>query len=180
MTDSDADGPGTESGAAADEGEPETDADRGGLEADADPEAERPGARENGDFFPDGTFNDWVGLRVEAYDDGEVVLAVDYAEFKRNPGDVMHGGVTATLVDVAGGVAIGSTFEDHEDRPFMATTNLDINYLRPITDTAYATAAVVRVGSSAAIAQVDVESTAPDGERKQVAIGTVTYSVASQ
>jgi len=92
----------------------------------------------------------------------------------------MHGGVTATLIDVAGGVAIGSTFESHEDRPFMATTNLDINYLRPITDTAHATAEVVRVGSSAAIAQVDVESTTPDGERKQVAIGTVTYSVADQ
>ncbi len=179
MTDSDADGPGTEPDGAADGSEPETDADRGGPGADADTD-DRPGARENGDFFPDGTFNDWVGLRVEEYDDGEVVLAVDYEGFKRNPGDVMHGGVTATLVDVAGGVAIGSTFEDRADRPSMATTNLDINYLRPVTDTAHATAEVVRVGSSTAVAQVDVESTAPDGERKQVAIGTVTYSVADQ
>ena len=179
MTDSDASGPGTESDGAADGSEPETD-DRGGPEADIDPDADRPGARADGDFFPDGTFNDWVGLRVEEYSDGEVVLAVDYEGFKRNPGDVMHGGVTATLVDVAGGVAIGSTVEDREDRPFMATTNLDINYLRPVTDTAYATAAVVRVGSSTAVARVDVESTTPDGERKQVAIGTVTYSVADQ
>lgn len=175
MTDSDADGHG-----AVDEPEVEAGADGQGPDADVDPDAERPGAREDGDFFPEGTFNDWVGLRVEEYGEGEIVLAVDYEEFKRNPGDVMHGGVTATLIDVAGGVAIGSTFEDRDDQPFMATTNLDINYLRPITDTAYATAAVVRVGSSAAIAQVDVESTAPDGERKQVAIGTVTYSVASQ
>ena len=154
--------------------------DQSGPDADVDPDAERPGAREDGDFFPDGTFNDWVGLRLEEYGEGEVVLAVDYEDFKRNPGDVMHGGVTATLIDVAGGVAIGSTFEDREDQPFMATTNLDINYLRPITDTAYATAEVVRVGSSAAIAQVDVESTAPNGERKQVAIGTVTYSIPDQ
>lgn len=179
MTDSDAGEPGPEADTDTEESGPDGDG-QSGPEADIDPDADRPGARGDGDFFPDGTFNDWVGLRVEEYGEGEVTLAVDYEEFKRNPGDVMHGGVTATLIDVAGGVAIGSTFEDREDRPFMATTNLDINYLRPITDTAYATAEVVRVGSSAAIAQVDVESTAPDGERKQVAIGTVTYSVADQ
>ncbi len=86
MTDSDASGPGTESDGAADGSEPETD-DRGGPEADIDPDADRPGARADGDFFPDGTFNDWVGLRVEEYSDGEVVLAVDYEGFKRNPGE---------------------------------------------------------------------------------------------
>jgi uncharacterized protein (TIGR00369 family) len=126
------------------------------------------------DFFVDGTFNDWVGLRVEEYGDGRVVLAVDREDFKDNPGGIMHGGVTATLIDVAGGLAIGSTFEGD---PMMATTSLDVEYLRPITDTAYATAEVVRVGNTNGVARVDVESTAPDGERKRVAIGTVTYQL---
>lgn len=124
------------------------------------------------EFFDDGSFNDWLGLTVEEFGEGEVVLSVECEEFKQNPGGVMHGGVTATLVDVAGGMAIGSTFEEEE---MMATTNLEVNYFRPVTDTAYATAEVVRVGSSNAIAHVEVESTAPDGERKDVAIGTVTY-----
>lgn len=126
------------------------------------------------DFFVDGTFNDWVGLRVEEYGDGRVVMAVDREDYKDNPGGIMHGGVTATLIDVAGGLAIGSTYEGD---PMMATTSLDVDYLRPITDTAYATAEVVRIGSATGIARVDVESTAPDGERKQVAIGTVTYQL---
>jgi uncharacterized protein (TIGR00369 family) len=123
--------------------------------------------------FDDGSFNDWLGLAVEEYGEGEVTLSVDCEAFKQNPGGVLHGGVTATLVDVAGGMAIGSTFEDGGE--MMATTNLDVNYLRPVTDTAYATAEVVRVGSSNAVAHVEVESTAPNGERKDVAIGTVTY-----
>ena len=131
----------------------------------------RPGP--GGEFFEDGTFNDWLGLEVEEFGDGRVVLSVEYEEFKRNPGDVLHGGVTATLIDVAGGMAIGSTEAGGDE--FRATTNLTVNYLRPITDTATATAEVVRIGTSNAISQVEVHSTAPSGERKQVAIGTVTY-----
>lgn len=142
---------------------------------DSDDETEAtdlPSDADGREFFDDGSFNDWLGLAVETFGDGEVVLSVECETFKQNPGGVLHGGVTATLVDVAGGMAIGSTFEEHEP---MATTNLDVNYLRPVTDTAYATAEVVRVGSANAVAHVEVESTAPDGERKQVAIGTVTY-----
>lgn len=131
-------------------------------------------ARQGEEFFREGTFNDWVGLAVEAYEEGEVVLSVDCEAFKQNPGGILHGGVTATLIDVAGGIAIGSTFDDN---PMMATTSLDVQYLRPITDTAYATAEVVRIGSATGIAQVDVESTDPEGQRKQVAIGTVTYQL---
>jgi uncharacterized protein (TIGR00369 family) len=126
-----------------------------------------------GEFFEDGTFNDWLGLQVEEFGEGRVVLAVDYETFKSNPGDVMHGGVTATLIDVAGGMAIGSTEEGADS--FRATTNLTVNYLRPITDTAVATAEVVRIGSTNAVSEVEVYSQAPSGEEKQVAIGTVTY-----
>lgn len=126
-----------------------------------------------GEFFEDGTFNDWLGLQVEEFGDGRVVLSVDYEDFKSNPGEVMHGGVTATLIDVAGGMAIGSTEEGAGS--FRATTNLTVNYLRPITDTAVAEAEVVRIGSTNAISEVEVHSQAPSGEEKQVAIGTVTY-----
>lgn len=133
-----------------------------------------PSNRADREFFDDGSFNDWLGLTVEAFGDGEVSLSVTCEEFKQNPGGVMHGGVTATLIDVAGGMAIGSTFDEEQ---MMATTNLNVNYLRPVTDTAHAAAEVVRVGSSNAIAQVEVESTAPNGERKQVATGTVTYQL---
>lgn len=140
---------------------------------DSAEEADSIACREPDDFFPDGTFNDWLGLTVEEYGEGEVVLSVEFEEFKQNPGGILHGGVTASLIDVAGGMAIGSTFDDEQG--VMATTNLDVHYLRPITNTAYATGEVVRIGRSNAIARVEVESIAPSGESKQVAIGTVTY-----
>ncbi len=132
----------------------------------------RPGSTAEA-FFPEGTFNDWIGLTVEDIDDGEVVLSTEFEPFKQNPGGVLHGGVTATLIDVAAGMAIGSANEGSDD--MRATTNLDVQYLRPITDTAYATAEVIRIGSTNAVARVEVESTSPEGERKVVATGTVTY-----
>lgn len=142
-------------------------------DADADEVTDAPVGRAEGDVFRDGTFNDWLGLTVEEFGTGEIVLSVDFEDFKQNPGGVLHGGVTASLIDVAGGMAIGSTFESPNQS--MATTNLDVTYLRPITDRAYATAEAVRVGSSNAVAHVVVESTAPEGVRKEVALGTVTY-----
>lgn len=147
-----------------------TDADRDETEP-----RDVPADTRDREYFDDGSFNDWLGLAVERFEEGTVVLSVDCEEFKLNPGGVLHGGVTASLIDVAGGMAIGSTFDDGQQ--MMATTNLDVNYLRPITSTAFATGTVVRIGSSNGIAQVDVESTAPTGERKQVAIGTVTYQL---
>lgn len=129
---------------------------------------------EGGSSFPEGTFNDWLGLTVEEMGDGRAVLSVAYEEFKQNPDGVMQGGVTATLIDVAGAVAVRSALEG-EDIP-MATTNLEVNYLRPVTDTAYATGELVRLGEANAVIDVEVESTAPGGERKTVAIGTVTYT----
>jgi acyl-coenzyme A thioesterase PaaI-like protein len=71
-------------------------------------------------------------------------------------------------------VAVRSALEG-EEVP-MATTNLEVNYLRPVTDTAYATGELVRLGEANAVIDVEVESTAPSGERKTVAIGTVTYT----
>jgi uncharacterized protein (TIGR00369 family) len=122
----------------------------------------------------EGTFNDWLGLTVEEMDDSRAVLSVAYEEFKQNPDGVVQGGVTATLPDVTGAVAVRGSLEGQE--VLMATTNLVVNYLRPVTDTAYATGELVRLGEANAVIDVQVESTVPGGERKTVAIGTVRYT----
>jgi len=60
------------------------------------------------------------------------------------------------------------------DDPFgtrIATINLNVNYLRPATGDLVATADVIRVGGSVGVSEITVESTAPDGETKAVAIG---------
>lgn len=131
------------------------------------------GAEPARDHFREGTFNDWLDLTLESHAEGEVVLSVRCEDEKRNTGGLLHGGVTASLIDVTAGMTIASTFGD--DPPPMATTSLDVEYLRPITDAATATGEVARVGDQSAVARVDVESTAPDGEEKLAAIGTVTF-----
>lgn len=125
------------------------------------------------DHFREGTFNDWLGLSLDSYSDGEVRLSVTSEGAKQNTRGLLHGGVTASLIDVAAGMTVASTFGD--DPPSMVTSGLDVEYLRPITDEAYAIGSIARVGESSAVARVDVESTAPDGERKLAAIGTVTF-----
>lgn len=127
----------------------------------------------NRDHFLDGTFNDWLDLALESYEEGEVVLSVTCEGAKRNTSGLLHGGVTASLIDVAAGMTVASTFAD--EAPSMATASLDVEYLRPITVEAFATGEVVRVGKSSAVARVDVESTTPEGERKLAAIGTVSF-----
>lgn len=128
-----------------------------------------------GEFFEEGTLNDWLDLRIERDEEGRVVLSTAFEPRKQNPGGVMHGGVTATLVDVAGGIAIGLS-EDVEGET-RATTSLDVEYLRPVTDDAWAVAEILRVGSTNAVSRVDVFSEAPDGTEKLVAAGTVTYQL---
>lgn len=132
-----------------------------------------------GERFDAGSFNEWLGLTVESTGDGTATISVEVEPFKRNIGGVLHGGVTATVIDVAAAIAIRSRLEAVGSGPpeTMATTNLEVNYLRPATDTAYGTAEVERLGGSNAVCRVDVESTAPGGERKTVAVGTVTYRV---
>ncbi len=87
---------------------------------------------------------------------------------------MVQGGVTATLPDVTGTVAVRGSLEG-EEVP-MVTTNPVVNYLRPVTDTAYATGELVRPGVANAVIDVEVESTAPSGERRTVAVGTMTYT----
>lgn len=140
---------------------------------DAEDGADEDGPLDDSIGFRDGTFPDLLDLRVEELGDGRAVIATDCERHKENAAGVLHGGVTASLIDPAGGMAVGSTFED-EQRP-RTTTNLDVTYVRPIADTAYATGEVVRVGDTDAVVSVEVESTAPSGERKRTAVGTVTY-----
>jgi uncharacterized protein (TIGR00369 family) len=130
---------------------------------------------EPGEFFEEGTFNDWLGLEVDRDAAGRVVLSTGLDRRKQNPGGVMHGGVTASLIDVAGGMAIGLSEEVEGDT--RATTSLDVEYLRPITADPRAVAEVLRVGSTNAVSRVDVFSTAPDGTEKLVAVGTATYQL---
>ena len=74
-------------------------------------------------------FNALVGLRlVRLHKDGVTIACTLRPELMNGSG-VLHGGVTATLADVAVGMALAR----HLGRPRAATTvEMKINYLRPV------------------------------------------------
>jgi len=116
----------------------------------------------------------WIGLEVERQTAGEVELSLPFHEKLTTPGrGALHGGIVATVIDNAAGGALRTVLESPTETGH-ATTDLNVSYLRPVTDDLRVTGRLVRRGSSMAVAKVDVESTDPDGRRKLVATGRVT------
>ncbi|MCU1275956.1 MAG: hypothetical protein JWO48_3387 [Bryobacterales bacterium] len=82
---------------------------------------------------------------------------------------VLHGGVTATLADVAVGQALAKRLGRFGA---STTAELKINYLRPITGRKVtARSHLLRVGKTLCIARVDVF----DDQRNLAAVALVTY-----
>ena len=134
----------------------------------------------------------WLNTSVDDIAVGRVVLSIPYDEKLTNrppgwadsdggEGDAasadrtysIHGGVAATLVDTAGGMALRTRFDDPRTGD-LATVNLNVNYLRPATGDLTATADVVRAGRSIGVSEATVTTTV-DGEEKEVATGQGAY-----
>lgn len=100
----------------------------------------------------------------------EAVIKIEMRDDLRQPSGVLHGGVTATLIDTAMAFAVRTHLEDHE---FTATIDLTVHYLRPHTaGTFTCTARVVRAGKRIFTVSADVVNA--DG--KQIATGLSTYT----
>jgi uncharacterized protein (TIGR00369 family) len=132
----------------------------------------------------------WLGAEVDTVERGRMELTVPFDEKLTNPASkpTIHGGVAATLVDTAGGLALRLAAED----PLavdVATVSLNVNYLRRATGDLHATAEVIRAGSTIGVSRVNVTSTVPEngddgrdwgveeGEEKLVATGQPSYRV---
>jgi uncharacterized protein (TIGR00369 family) len=114
-------------------------------------------------------FNAFLGLEVlRAHPDG-LTLRCKVRQQLLNSHGALHGGVTASLVDVAVGVAIQHRFRGA--RP-ISTVELKVSYFLPVTSGALlARARLLRVGSTLCVGRVDVT----DGKRNLVATAIVTY-----
>ncbi|MFB6166445.1 MAG: PaaI family thioesterase [Haloarculaceae archaeon] len=122
----------------------------------------------------------WLGVTVEELDHGRAVMALPYQEKLTNwVSGSIHGGVTATLVDTASAFALRSQFDDPFDVA-LATTDLNVKYVRPATSDLTVEADAIRRGGNVGVTRVDVRGTAPDGTEKTVAIGATTYRLFSE
>lgn len=122
-------------------------------------------------------FLSWLNLEVEELERGRIVMSVPYDEKLVNPGSQVgsiHGGVAASLIDTASGFALRSTFDDPTTGS-LATTDLNVTYLRPATNDLRVEAEVLRAGDSMGFTDTLVTSVAPDGDEKEIAVGRTSY-----
>src|SRR5947209_20069691 len=107
-----------------------------------------------------GGFAERLGARAESAADGSAVVRFEAREEHLNPAGTLHGGVLATLVDTAMGMAV-RTATDDDDVP--ATSQLTVTYLRPGKPGPVSVRAQVRTrGEHLTVCDADVEQDGHD------------------
>ena len=97
-----------------------------------------------------------LGLELCETESGQTAVCLDVRDdLKQNHG-VVHGGAIASLLDTASAFAILAVIEQNER---VTTTDLTIQYLRPVTSgRMVAQATVVRAGRSRFVVKVDLQN----------------------
>ncbi|MHB2016487.1 MAG: PaaI family thioesterase [Candidatus Xenobia bacterium] len=108
------------------------------------------------------------GLELLEVGEGKARLRLTVAEPVQNARGMLHGGAAATLVDVAGTIAIMSA--DREGRPGV-TTDLNVSYFAPGSDRVIIVAEVLKTGRTLAFVTVDVRR---EADNAPVAQGRMT------
>jgi uncharacterized protein (TIGR00369 family) len=112
-------------------------------------------------------FAQQLGIEPDDAADGQARLRFTASEEHLNPAGTLHGGVLATLVDSAMGLAVRSATSD-DDVP--ATSQLTVTYLRPGTPGELTVTAQVRTrGEHLTVCDADVEQ---DGRAVAHAVAT--------
>lgn len=116
-------------------------------------------------------FNSLLGIEVAQLHRDGVTLECKIADSLRNSAGVLHGGVTATLVDAAVGIALTHHFRGKRQ---VTTVELKLNYFLPLTGgVVRARAKLLRIGTSLAVGSVEVR----DSKRRLAAFGMATYKI---
>lgn len=101
------------------------------------------------------------GLDPVSIDGGHVVMRVEVTGDHVNRATNFHGGAGATLVDIAGTIAISNADPHHR---VGVSTDMSLSWLAPIPlgDTAVASAQVLKVGRTMAFVAVDIRRASDD------------------
>ena len=114
-------------------------------------------------------FNQVLGVELSRLHPDGVSLRCKVRKELLNSHGALHGGVAASLADVAVGVAI-SRHSGGTRR--ISTVELKVNYLRPVREgTLFARARLLRVGSTLCVGRVDLT----DARANAVGTALVTY-----
>ena len=111
-----------------------------------------------------------IGMKLVDLKPDEAVISIEMRDDLRQPSGVLHGGVTATLIDTAMAFAVRTRLAMTEA---TATIDLTVHYLRPhLTGTFTCTAKVVRAGKRIFTVSADVVGS----EGKLIATAISTYT----
>ena len=116
-------------------------------------------------------FSNWMGIEMTAVEHGRCELQLGLEPHHLNPGGIAHGGIAASLLDSAIGLALRTTLPEGATH---ATLQLQVTYLRPIpagTITARGTA--VHAGKRIEYGEGELL----DAEGRMAARGTATFMV---
>lgn len=131
------------------------------------PEERRQFAKDKLNNLP---FAKLLGMRLVDMSPNEAVVEIEMRDDLRQPSGVLHGGVTATLIDTAMAFAVRTYLADTEP---TATIDLTVHYLRPhVEGRAICTARVVRPGKRIFTVSAEVHNEAG----KLIATGLSTYT----
>jgi uncharacterized protein (TIGR00369 family) len=115
-------------------------------------------------------FSKLIGMELVSLETDVAQIAIDMRDDLRQPSGVLHGGVTATLIDTAMAFAVRTRLAVDEA---TATIDLTVHYLRPhLAGRFVCTARVVRPGKRIFTVSADVENE----EGKLIATGLSTYT----
>ena len=135
------------------------------------------------EFMEEGIpFNAFLGVKVAAISDGRCVLHLPWREdFVGDPyRHVLHGGVTSTLMDTAGGAAAFTGINLPDDR--LSTVDIRIDYLRPgPAGDLYCEAVAERIGKHVASTRMSLWEFKPEPSEQRhehpIATGRGVYSI---
>ena len=111
-----------------------------------------------------------IGMKLIDLTPDVAIISIEMRDDLRQPSGVLHGGVTATLIDTAMAFAVRTRLAMTEA---TATIDLTVHYLRPhLTGTFTCTAKVVRAGKRIFTVSADVVGS----EGKLIATAISTYT----
>jgi len=116
-------------------------------------------------------FHTWVGVEIVDAVPGQVTVGIDATSEHRNLQGLIHGGLLATLADIAMGLSVRTSVEPGRRH---VTIEMSVRFLRPGTPGPIrASGRTLRVGRQIAFAEAEVTDDA--GRVLAKAVGT--YSV---
>ena len=121
-------------------------------------------------------FNKFLGMQLLEIDENSAKAKLPFREeFIGDPrANRLHGGISATFLDVVGGIAAMTTLESFDDK--IATVDMRIDYLRPgKAEDVIAESKIVRRGSRLVVTEMKIYH--KNSPEVLLATGKAVYSV---